>query len=255
MQSHLKYLTVPLILIFLLSACAGNAPTEDSNVLLTSAVGTMVSGFFQTQTAMVTPSTATPTATETKFPSPTPFVPQGNPLNSPTPTFLFYTATLGTPLTPTVTGTLPTATVNTNALGNGCNNLAFVRDVNYPNGTVVKAGQNFTKTWKVENNGSCNWLYVYTLVFVSGDNFDPAWSNLGKVVSPGSWSELSVNLDAPKKPGTYSAYWRFSDGGGKLFGTTLGVTIKVENEPTNTPVPPNTATFTVTATETPIPAP
>jgi len=36
-----------------------------------------------------------------------------------------------------------------------------------------------------------------------------------------------VNLDAPRNPGTYSAYWRMADGDGHMFGATLGVTIKV----------------------------
>lgn len=253
MQFYKKQLNFLLAFTFLLSACSGNAEaTADPNVILTSSIGTMVASFFETQTAMVTPATFTPTATETKFPTPTEFVAQ-SPLNSLTPTILFYTATAGSP---TVTGTLPTATVNSSALGNGCYNLSFVRDVNYPNGTVVKPGQNFTKTWKVENNGTCDWLYVYRFVFVSGDNFDPAWGNLGKVVKPGTWAELSINFDAPNKPGTYSAYWRFSDGGAKVFGATLGVTIKVEADPTVTNVPTNTntATPTVVPSNTPIPS-
>jgi hypothetical protein len=244
MQSHRKYLTILLILTFLLSACAGNAPTEDPQILLTSAVGTMVAAFFQTQTAMVTPSTMTPTATETKFPTPTQFVSQ-NPLSSPTPTFLFYTATLGTPLSPTVTGTLPTATVNSSALAYGCSNLAFVRDVNYPNGTVVKPGQEFTKTWKVENNGTCDWLFAYRLAFVSGTDVDPIFRTLGRLVSPGSWAEISVVISAPTQPGTYSSYFRFSDGSHQ-FGATLGITFKVEGNPTNTPKPANTNTSTST---------
>lgn len=260
MQSQRKYWTVLLIFTLLLSSCAGNAQTEDPNTLMTSAVGTMVAGFFETQTAMVTPSTLAPTATETKFPTPTQFATSTS-LNSPTATFLLYSPTKGTP---TVTGTLPTATVNAAALANGCYNLAFVRDVNYPSGTVVNPGQSFTKTWKVENNGSCNWLFVYKLAFVSGTDFDPNTGQLGRIVTPGNWAELSVNLDAPTKPGTYSAYWRFSNGGTTLFGATLGVTIKV-SAPTNTPtstilVNTNTVTSTTapantnTATQTTAPA-
>ncbi len=252
MQSQRKYSTVLLMVTFLLSACAGNAQTEDSNALMTSAVGTMVAGFFETQTAMVTPPTVAPTATETKFPTPTQFISQGL-LSSPTPTFLFYTATLGTPLSPTVTGTLPTATVNSSALAYGCSNLAFVRDVNYPNGTVVKPGQEFTKTWKVENNGTCDWLFAYRLVFLSGTNVDPVFRTLGRLVVPGSWAEVSAVISAPAQPGTYSSYFRFSDGS-HPFGATLGVTFKVDGNPTKTVAPVNTSTPTLTnvpATATP----
>jgi hypothetical protein len=251
MQYHKKTSTILLVLTLVVSACAGNSePTEDPQIVMTSAVGTMVAAFFETQTAMVTPSTFTPTATETKFPTPTSFATQGPILGLPTATFLFYTPTLGTPLSPTVTGTLPTATVNAAALGNGCYNLAFVRDVNYPNGTVVKPGLEFTKRWKVENNGTCDWMYVFKLVFQSGQNMYPYIDISGKKVPPGNWSELSVGLTAPKKPGTYSAYWRFSDGGGKVFGATLGITIKVE---ANTAVPSKTNTVAPVNTNTSAP--
>ncbi len=240
MQSHRIYWTILLIFILLLSACAPGEPTEDPAILGTSAVGTMVAAFFQTQTAMVTPSTLTPTTTQTKFPTPTSFATQ-NPLSSPTPTILFYTATLGTRLSPTVTGTLPTATVNSSALAFGCSNLAFVRDVNYPSGTVVKPGEVFTKTWKVANSGTCNWMFAYRLAFLSGTNMDPTFSTIGKLVTPGNWAELSVVISAPQQPGTYSSYFRFSDGSHQ-FGSTLGVTIKVEGNPTNIPAPTITLT-------------
>jgi hypothetical protein len=266
MQFLRKYWTILLILTFLLSACAGNAPTDDPQILMTSAVGTMVAGFFQTQTAMYTPPSSTVTQTETRFPTPTQFTALNPLVNTQTPTPL-YTVTLGTPFTPTVTGTPPTATVNAASLGFGCNNLAFVRDVNYPNGTVFKPGQVFTKTWKVANNGTCDWKFVYRLMFLSGTNMDPTFNgNLGKLVHPGDWAELSVAISAPTKPGTYSAYFRFSDGS-NMFGATLGITIKVQTDPTktpiptntpvptNTPTPGNTNTFTPVPTNTPVPTP
>lgn len=239
MQSYKKYFTILLIFTFLLSACAGNAEaTEDPEVVLTSAVGTMVAAFFETQTAMVTPATLTPTATETKFPTPTSFATQ-SPLNTLTPTFIFSTAALGSP---TVTGTLPTATVNSSAMAYGCANLALVRHVNYPDGTVVSPGQVFTKTWKVANSGTCNWMFAWRLMFISGAGLDPTiHGSLGKQVTPGNWAELSASISAPTKPGTYSAYFRFSDGS-HPFGATLGVTVKVQSNPTNTLAPTSTST-------------
>lgn len=245
MQYQRKYKRIFLFLTIFLSACAGAAPTENPEIAMTSAVGTMVASFFETQTAMVTPVTATPTATETKFPTPTMFATQ-TPLSSLTPT-LFFSTSVGSP---TVTGTLPTVTVNASALGFGCNNLAFVRDVNYPNGTVLKPGEQFTKTWKVANNGTCNWMFGYRLKFVSGDMDPTINGTLGKQVTPGNWAELSAVLSAPNKAGTYSAYFRFSDGSHQ-FGATLGVTIKVEGPPTNTPAPTKTPTPTNTVSSYP----
>jgi hypothetical protein len=236
-----------------LASCGGSAePARDVNAMMTASIGTMVASFFGTQTAMYTPASPTSTVTQTRFPSPTPFAPL-NGLSTSTPTWPFYTATLGTPRTPTITGTLPTATVNASALGYGCNNLAFVRDVNVPSGTVVKAGQDFTKTWKVENTGSCKWMFLYHVLFLSGTNFDPIYNNLGKLVEPGSWAEVSAVLSAPKKPGTYSAYFRFSDGS-HMFGATLGVTIVVEADQANTSIPANTLVPTSTFTSIPSPS-
>lgn len=252
MQLTRKYWTIPLVLAFILSACAGAADsTEDPNIAMTSAIGTMVASFFGTQTAMYTPPSPTSTETQTPFPTPTQYV---QPIlnNTTTPTRPLYTATYGPSPTITVTGTLPTPTVNSSLLAFGCSNLAFVRDVNYPNGTVVKKGQVFTKTWKVENNGSCNWMFLYRLAFLSGTDMDATIGTLNKQITPGNWTELSVVLTAPNKPGTYSSNFRFSDGT-NMFGATLGVTIVVEGDPTNTPLPTKTSIPSSTPTSTPLP--
>jgi hypothetical protein len=241
-----------LILAVFLTACGGaEVPaTSQIDVILTEGVKTMVASYFETQTALAPKETPTSPATLTPSPSYTPLgVVNATATLPATPTFIYWTATPGTP---TVTGTLPTATINSNSLGYGCNNLAFITHVNYPDGAVMKPGENFTKTWKVANTGTCNWMYVYRLEFLSGTNFDPPNVNLGRVVTVNDWAEISLNLDAPKNPGTYSAYWRMSDGDGHMFGATLGVTIVVKKEvsPTDTSV---STTGTATATSTPTP--
>ncbi|HND50500.1 MAG TPA: NBR1-Ig-like domain-containing protein, partial [Anaerolineales bacterium] len=105
--------------------------------------------------------------------------------------------------------------------------LAIVRDVNYPSGTTVKAGDVITKTWKVQNTGSCDWNYNYALVIVSDENFRSTWSKIGKVISPGNWSEISVILEVPNHDGTFTGSWRLADAGGNAFGATLSVSIVV----------------------------
>jgi hypothetical protein len=61
--------------------------------------------------------------------------------------------------------------------------------------------------------------------------------SLGKVIVPGKWTQLSVGLVAPSKPGTYTGTWRMATQQGNPFGATLTVSIVVAN-PTDTPVPP-----------------
>lgn len=218
-----------VLLAVLLSAC-GKAPVsanQPAEMFLTEGVNTLVASYFETQTAAAPVPTAT-VPTSTPFPTPTfqPLLPT-TPLVTPTYTFIYYTATSGT-ITVTVTGTQYTPTVDPKSLAYGCNNLAFLADVNYPSGTVVAPKSNITKTWKVQNTGTCNWMYVYRLTQTGGTDFDAPSVNLGKVVTVNDWAEVSINLDIPRKAGTYSAYWRMEDGDGHLFGSTLGITIVVQ---------------------------
>ena len=223
-----KTLFLLLLTGILITSCTGqNAaePTLDVNEILTAGVGTFAAAIFQTQTAMVPPATATPTTT----PTPTATVATPIPLLSPTTsaTQLIFVAPLIT-FTPITTGTQFTATANPNSLAFGCNNLLLIRDENVPAGTVFNPEERFTKTWKVANTGTCDWVYLYHLVYISGDNVggrDPV--RLGRVIEPGKWTQLSINLRAPRAPGRYTSYWRFADQSGNVFGSTLGVSIEV----------------------------
>jgi hypothetical protein len=222
-----KYITSTLILIvFILAACTGEqTPTQNPDALMTSAVGSMVASFFGTQTAMYTPPAPTSTATMTFIPSPTIIYPTATLAPTLTPTYIYYSATPGS-ITPT--GTLPTPTVNSASLAVGCNNLALVRDVNVPAGTIFEKNHVFTKTWKVENTGTCDWMYQYSLVPSGGDGLGGETTRIQKVVSVGNWSELTVELQAPKTPGTYTGYWRLSNGQ-SAFGATMTVSIVVRD--------------------------
>ena len=230
MKFDLRLLLALFLVSILVVSCggAGEPTVEDVDTLVTAGVGTMVASFFETQTAMVTPATITPLATMTPLPSFTPY-PTNTPLPLPSATFIFYTATFSLPTVglPTVTGTLPTATVNSASLASGCNNLAFIRDVTIPPGTVVKPNETFTKIWKVQNTGTCDWMFQYSLVLISGEALGDSGERIQRQVTVWDWSELSVDMTAPKKPGTYISYWRLADGGGKLFGATLVASIVV----------------------------
>nr|MDQ3006767.1 NBR1-Ig-like domain-containing protein [Chloroflexota bacterium] len=149
----------------LLSSCAPQAtgqPTPDMNAILTAGVGTFAASIFQTQTAMVPPATLTPTVTPTATVTPLSLL-------SPTPptasaTQFILVAPQATLVVATPTG--PTLTPNPSTLGSGCNNLAFISDASVPAGTVFKPEEQFTKSWKVANTGTCEWVYRYYLVFV-----------------------------------------------------------------------------------------
>jgi hypothetical protein len=226
MKLILKLGSILLLIPILLTACGGATATPVS-VDMTAGVNTMVASFFGVQTAQAATVAAQATATFTPVPPTATYTllpPTALPL--PSPTIVYYypsaTAVIKTPtFIPLATGTHFTATVNPSALGSGCNNLAFIRDEEHPNGSEVKPGENFNKSWKVMNNGTCDWKYQYSLEFLSANYPESGSVKLGRIVTVNDWAEISINLDARKNPGTYTSYWRMSDGAGHMFGATL----------------------------------
>ena len=230
MKKYSNGIMIGALIAFILTACGEATPTQDVNVIMTSAVSSMVASFFETQTALVTPTTPTPAPSMTPLPSPTIIYPTSTFAPLSTATFIYYSPTPGT-VAPTVTlgtpGTVVTATTNPALLGSGCNNMAFIRDVTVPAGTVVKPKEDFVKIWKVQNTGTCPWLYQYRLVSISNDDFGAGEIKLQKLVEVNDWSELSAPLTAPNTPGTYTSYWRLADADGKFFGVTLVLSFDV----------------------------
>lgn len=108
-----------------------------------------------------------------------------------------------------------------------CDDAAFVTDVSVPDGTVVKAGQPFTKTWRLSNAGTCTWNTGYRLAFVAGDAMGGASTQLGKDVPPAGQVDIAVTLTAPNSNGTYKGDWRMQNAGGVTFGSTVYVVVKV----------------------------
>ena len=259
-----KILVPLLILTALLTACGSGLATStpvDANSISTSLVGTLVASLFQTQTALVPPA-----LTSTPVP-PSPLSPLGTVVYPTvifqTPTTIYYYPTLST-IIPSVTGTVYTPTVNPLSLASGCNNLAFVRDVTVPDGTVFAPKQDFVKTWKVANTGTCKWEYQYEMVLLSGNAFNAkSPTKLNFTVDVGDWSEISIGMGAPKNPGDYTSYWRLADSNGSQFGATLAVSFTVSSPtavpstntpvPTSTTAPPPSSTSTSTPTDTPTP--
>ncbi|MFW5714040.1 MAG: NBR1-Ig-like domain-containing protein [Brevefilum sp.] len=152
--------------------------------------------------------------------------------------------------TPNATAT-PEDYAQTQTAQVGCTNDAtFVQDVTIPPDSNLSAGSNFTKIWRVNNSGSCEWL-GYELVHASGDLMNASSPKAIPAVQSGDNADLSVNMTAPGTPGTYSASWRIRADDGTVFGPELTLTIIVPAADTATPEPTLTFTPTVTPTQTP----
>jgi hypothetical protein len=120
--------------------------------------------------------------------------------------------TTASPPTTTTQGPTPTSEV--------CDRAAFVEDVNYPDGTIVEAGETFTKTWRLENTGTCTWDSDYAIVFDHGDAMDsPASRSLTDgTVTPGEEIDVSLALTAPDSAGEYQGFWKLRNQAGQVFG-------------------------------------
>jgi hypothetical protein len=86
-------------------------------------------------------------------------------------------------------------------------------------GTVFTPNSIFTKTWRIENIGTCTWTGDYHLIFSSGDRMEgPDRISFTESVAPGESVVLSVELVAPDDPGRYRGFWQLSNADDNPFG-------------------------------------
>ena len=132
------------------------------------------------------------------------------------PTAIPATATpvpaTSTPIKPTNTAVPTTVSY--------CDWVAFVKDVTIPDGTAMGPGEVFTKTWRLQNRGTCTWTPDYMLVYTSGDQMGSTIAyRLPGNVAPGQTVDVSVTLTAPNVKGYQRSYWMLRNPSGTLFGT------------------------------------
>jgi hypothetical protein len=136
------------------------------------------------------------------------------------------------------TGLEPTPTAIDGSL---CDNSAFVADVSIPDGTAVQPGAKFTKTWRINNTGSCTWSTGYRLALVDGNAMGGGSTSLLAPVAPGTQTDISVAMTAPATNGTFRGNWRMQNASGQPFGSIIYVQIKVDGG-----TPPTTPASNVT---------
>lgn len=110
-----------------------------------------------------------------------------------------------------------------------CDVAGFVKDVTIPDGTELLPGEEFTKTWRIINEGTCQWNSGYSLVFDDGDSMDAPTSvqvTTG-TISPGTQVDISVDLVAPSNPGIYRGTWQMRNDDGVIF-TIGGFWVEIE---------------------------
>ena len=183
-----------LLAMFILSACSSgqaSAPTIDPALIKTQAVETIMAQLTQTEVALATKNAPTTT-----------------PMMTATPTLTATPAITNTPAP--------------------CADAAWVKDISVPDGTIMKPGETFTKTWRIKNIGSCTWREDFYLIFGYGEKMGGTEVALPSKVEPEQEVEISVSLTAPKNTGDYYGWWRLKNEWGAPFGEFFGVSITVQ---------------------------
>lgn len=147
------------------------------------------------------------------------------------------------PATDAPTSAAPVSSSPTPSPPRDCtDSAAFSSDVNIPDGTSISAGTDFTKTWQIENTGTCTWTIQYSLSFAQGEQMNaPEATEILSPTAPGESMEISVDMVAPETNGTYRADFQLIDPNGAAVpideGSYLWVSIVVEDstiEPSST---------------------
>jgi hypothetical protein len=127
-----------------------------------------------------------------------------------------FTETIAITNTATAVPNTPTSTTPPQA----CNKAQFISDVNYPDGAIVIINANFTKTWRLQNTGTCDWTSGYKIIFNSGDRIgapDETVLTTGNIPS-GATADISVDLKAPGTVGNYKGYFKLKSPDNVVFG-------------------------------------
>lgn len=102
----------------------------------------------------------------------------------------------------------------------------FVEDLNIPDGTLIAPGTTFTKTWEIENDGTCTWTseYSWEQLDRSGNKLQASVlaMPIPSEVAPGGTLEITVTLtlSATATVGErYDAFFQMRSPDGELFGT------------------------------------
>ena len=202
----IRKIIITIVLVSLLYACGPAQPSEptvDVNAIHTAAAKTVMAEF--TQTAKAIPPTPEATATEA------------------------FTVTPETPV-PTDTPTVPVDASGFTLTPLPCDESAYdpaTVDVTYPDDTEVTPSQDFVKTWKIKNTGTCVWGTGYTVIFAYGEKMGGVAEPLPAAVAPGEEVEVSVRFQAPATTGQFSSTWRMANANNSPFGETFYVRIVV----------------------------
>jgi hypothetical protein len=213
-------LGVSLVLAAAFVACSSpSAPTEPAETVAAKTIeGILTEVSDEIQQTRISAPSDTPAATPTPTVTDTPTVIPTVDLNGTTPVGI---TPVGSPTGPTPT-TDPDS-LKTRTLVGKCNAAFFVGDIGpIVDGSTVKTGSIFTKTWEIRNIGMCTWDRRYKLYFYSGQHMNgPNSVDFPEIVAPNQSTWLSVTMTAPASTGEHIGRWYLQDPDGVRFGVGI----------------------------------
>ncbi len=139
------------------------------------------------------------------------------------------TSTPVPPATPTLPPTSTPEPPPTDTATPACEiGAVLIEDVTYPDNTLLTTGEKFTKTWKLQNTGTCPWT-GYTVAFTFGDKMEAPDSVPVPETEAKSTVNVSVDLVAPVDDGAYTGNFELRDAEGKAIpmGTEPNFWVKI----------------------------
>ncbi len=177
-----RVLALGISLLLIISACS--TPQVDE-----AAMSTAVAETVQAQNKQATVPAATSPA----------------PTDTPSPLASISATITGTPMTQVAAGF--------------CTPSASLVGETIPDLTIVQPGATFTKTWQIQNSGTCTWDTNWQLVYYSGDLMDGLTVyNLPEPAQPGDTLDIPIILRAPAENGSYTGEWMLKSPWGQTFG-------------------------------------
>jgi hypothetical protein len=109
-----------------------------------------------------------------------------------------------------------------------CDWAKFIADVTVADNASFPPGVPFTKTWRLQNIGTCTWTTSYSLVHYSNESMGaPGSVSLPKPVAPGEMVDISVNMVSPLTGGQHDGTWILSNASGVRFGISPLATLPI----------------------------
>lgn len=118
------------------------------------------------------------------------------------------------------------------------NDAILIADVTIADGTEIMAGQPFEKTWRIKNNGTCEWTTAYYFdwlgdsrqssdVYIANLQMGANRQYLSDSVAVTKEIEITLLMQAPQQLGSYRSNWQMFDDKGQPFGKVFFVEIEV----------------------------